>query len=217
MEVPHYLPVMLNCSGRRCMIVGGGRVAERKAAALLASSAETIIISPSLTSFLKSCYEKGQLHWRKREYQEGDLNGAFLVYAATNDEQVNGAVVAEAERLGLPVNDAGDGGRGSFITPAVTRRGGLIVAVSTSGAGPAASKRLCEEVDAMFGEHYEAYIDFLSGARVRIKEQVADRSRRQVLFKALAKMDILAQIREGRFRPWSEDELASWIDAYREE
>ncbi|MUG46110.1 bifunctional precorrin-2 dehydrogenase/sirohydrochlorin ferrochelatase [Paenibacillus woosongensis] len=217
MNVPHYIPVMLNCAGRRCIVVGGGVIAERKASALLASSAETIVISPSLTPFLVSCYEKGQLHWIKREYREGDLSGAFLAYAATNDSQVNEAVVAEAESRGVPVNDTGDGARGSFITPASIRRGGLIVAVSTSGAGPTVSRRLCVEVDELFGEHYEIYIDFLSEIRVRIKEQVLDRERRQLLFKALAEMDILAEIREGRFRPWSEEKLAAWIDAYQEE
>ncbi|GAA0137868.1 bifunctional precorrin-2 dehydrogenase/sirohydrochlorin ferrochelatase [Paenibacillus sp. YSY-4.3] len=217
MNVPHYIPVMLNCTGRRCVVVGGGVIAERKVSALLASSAEATVISPSLTPYLMSCYEKGQLHWITREYREGDLSGAFLAYAATDDSEVNGAVVSEAESLGMPVNDAGDGARGNFITPASIRRGGLIVAVSTSGAGPTVSRRLCEEVDELIGEHYEIYIDFLSDIRVGIKEQVPDRGRRQLLFKALAEMDILTEIREGRFRPWSEEKLATWIDAYREE
>lgn len=83
-----------------------------------------------------------------------------MAYAATNSSQVNEAVVAEAESRGMPVNDTGDGARGNFITPASIRRGGLIVAVSTSGAGPTVSRRLCEEVDALIGEHYETYIDF---------------------------------------------------------
>lgn len=217
MDIPHYIPLMLNCTGRRCVVVGGGQIAERKVTALLAASAETVVISPSLTSYLASCFEKGQVHWKKRTYQEGDLKGAFIVYAATDDNQVNQAVVLEAESLGLPVNDTSDGARGSFITPASIRRGGLIVAVSSSGAGPVVSRGLCREIDAMFGEHYEAYIDFLSKIRMRIKERVPDRERRQLLFKALADLDILTQIREERFRSWSEEEIAAWIAAYQEE
>ncbi|MNJ60050.1 Precorrin-2 dehydrogenase [compost metagenome] len=145
------------------------------------------------------------------------MQGAFVAYAATDNGQINKAVVAEAECRGVPVNDTSDGARGSFITPASLRRGGLIVAVSTSGAGPAVSKRLCQEVDAMFGEHYEAYIDFLSKMRIQIKERVPDQGKRQLLFKALAEMDLLTQIREECFRPWSVAEMTSWIETYREE
>lgn len=217
MVLPHYIPIMLNCAGKRCVVVGGGQIAERKVTALLAASAETIVISPSLTPQLTSCYEKGQVHWIERGYREGDLQGAFLAYAATDDGQVNRAVAAEAENWGVPVNDTSDGARGTFITPASIRRGGFIVAVSTSGAGPAVSRRLCQEVDAMFGEHYEVYIDFLSKMRLQIKERVPDQSKRQLLFRELAEMDILTQIREECFRSWSAEEMTSWIDAYREE
>ncbi|WP_246021288.1 precorrin-2 dehydrogenase/sirohydrochlorin ferrochelatase family protein [Paenibacillus lentus] len=217
MVLPYYIPIMLNCTGKRCVVVGGGQIAERKVTALIASSADTVVISPLLTPHLMSCYEKGQIHWIERGYREGDLQGAFLAYAVTDDVQVNRAVVAEAEYRAVPVNDASDGTRGSFITPASLRRGGLIVAVSTSGAGPAVSKRLCQEVDAMFGEHYEAYIDFLGKMRMQIKERVADQDKRQRLFKKLAEMDLLTQIREERFRPWSVEEMTSWIDTYREE
>lgn len=217
MEMPHYMPLMLNCTGRRCVVVGGGQIAERKVTALLAASAETIVISPSLTPYLMSCFEKGQVHWIKRTYRQGDLKGAFLAYAATDDGQVNGEVVFEAESLGVLVNDTSDGMRGSFITPASVRRGSLIVAVSSSGAGPAVSRELCREIDAMLGEYYEAYIDFLSKIRMRIKERVPDRGKRQLLFKALADLDILTQIREERFRSWSEEEIAVWMDAYQEE
>lgn len=215
--LPHYIPLMLNCTGRRCVVVGGGEVAARKAAALIAASADTIVISPSLAPHLMACYEKGQMKWNNRNYREGDLKGAYLVYAATDKEEVNAAVVKEAEGWGILVNDTSDGMRGTFITPASFRRGGLIVAVSTSGAGPLVSRKLCREVDAAFGDHYEAYIDFLSRVRGQIKDRVHDAERRKSLYRSLAEMDILAQIREGCFRPWSDDELASWIEAEQEE
>ncbi|MGG6313888.1 precorrin-2 dehydrogenase/sirohydrochlorin ferrochelatase family protein, partial [Paenibacillus macerans] len=192
--MPHYMPVMLNLEGRRCVVVGGGQVAERKAAALAEAGAKTVIVSPKVTEGLRRRSLEGAIVWTQREYAEGDLTGAFLAVAATDRQEVNAAVVAEAGERGIPVNDAGDGPNGSFITPSVLRRGGLVVAVSTSGAGPAASRELCREIDGHFGHDYEQYIDFLSSARAFIKNNVTNPGKRKRLFRRLAETDILTSI-----------------------
>lgn len=147
-----------------------------------------------------------------REYREGDLKGAFLVFAATDSRQVNDSIVKEAEMLGIPVNDTADGARGSFITPSVVRRGKLVIGVSTSGAGPAAARELCREIDRRFGDTYERYVEFLSLVRTRVKQQVEDKERRKRLLARLGELDILPSIRQGGFTPWSEAEIAAWIE-----
>ncbi|MEF2968005.1 NAD(P)-dependent oxidoreductase [Paenibacillus sp. M1] len=211
MKLPYYVPVMLNLNGRRCVIVGGGAVAERKAVSLIEAGAEVVMICPAVTTGLQRLHAEKRIVWERRPYENGDLRGAFLVYAATDRPEVNDAVIKEAADHGIPANHAGEGSRGSFITPSVMRRGSLIVAVSASGAGPGATRELCREIEESFGDDYETYIDFLSFARSGIKARVQDKQLRARLFRALSELDILASIREGRFRPWSEDELIAWM------
>lgn len=104
-----------------------------------------------------------------------------------------------------------------MITPGVLRRGGLVVAVSTSGAGPTAARELIREMDEHFGDDYERYIDFLSSVRTFIKERISDPGRRKLLFRRLAETDILTSIREGSFQPWSEAATIAWIEEQTEE
>lgn len=216
--MPYYVPVLLNLAGRRCVVIGGGPVAERKATMLADAGAETVVISPTVTAgLLRLHHEKGQVAWIEREYRQGDLAGAFLAFAATDRPEVNAAVAAEAEAEGIPLNDTGEGARGSMITPGVLRRGGLVVAVSTSGAGPTAARELIREMDEHFGDDYERYIDFLSSVRTFIKERISDPGRRKLLFRRLAETDILTSIREGSFQPWSEAATIAWIEEQTEE
>lgn len=210
--MPQYFPVMLNCEGRKCVIVGGGHVAERKAESLLNSGANVVVISPELTAGLKASYEQGILDWIQRNYINGDLQGAFLVYAATDAHYVNAAVVNEAESLGILVNHTGDGGEGSFISPSVLRKGSLVISVSTSGAGPAVARQLCREIEERYGDEYEEYIDFLTFARSVIKREIMEPKIRRRALKLLAESDILTQIREGRFVKWNEEQVISWIN-----
>lgn len=210
--MPQYIPVMLNCEGRRCVIVGGGHVAERKAGSLLKSGANVVVISPRLTEGLQADYEHGLLEWIERDYNNGDLQGAFLVYAATDEQRINAAVLSEAEGLGILVNHTGDGEKGSFISPSVMRRGNLVISVSTSGAGPAVARQLCREIEERYGDDYEEYIDFLTYARSVIKRKIMEPEIRRRALKLLAESDILSQIREGRFVKWNEEQVISWIN-----
>ncbi|WP_059040926.1 precorrin-2 dehydrogenase/sirohydrochlorin ferrochelatase family protein [Paenibacillus rubinfantis] len=216
--MPYYVPVLLNLAGRRCVVIGGGTVAERKATMLAEAGAVTVVVSPAITEgLLRLHHEREQVVWIEREYRQGDLAGAFLAFAATDRPEVNAAVTTEAEAEGIPLNDAGEGARGSMITPGVLRRGDLVVAVSTSGAGPTAARQLIREIDEHFGEDYEQYINYLSSARAFIKERITDPGKRKNLFRRLAETDILTLIREGSFRPWSEAAMIAWVEEQTEE
>ena len=122
----HYVPVMLNCRGRLCLIVGGGKVAERKAVTLLNARAVVHIVSPLLRSEkLQRLESEKTLRWTKRKYQSDDLIGAFMVHAATDDSKLNLQIAEDANRLGVLVNVASNGEAGTFINPTVLRREGL--------------------------------------------------------------------------------------------
>jgi len=213
----HYIPFMLDLRGCKCVLIGGGFVAERKVATLLPSGAEILIVSPRLTPKLKQAWEQGQIAWNQRCYEQGDLQGAFMVFAITDQPSLNDQIAVMARELGIMVNHAGEGARGSFITPSSFRRGELVVAVSTSGAAPGAAKRVCAEIEEQFGDEYEEYIRFLSWARLVIKKQVEEFSRRRLLFRKLAAIDVLKEIRTGKFSLRSEEELLSWINSQQEE
>ncbi|HEV8022385.1 MAG TPA: NAD(P)-dependent oxidoreductase, partial [Candidatus Lustribacter sp.] len=110
-------PISLTLAGRRVVVAGGGAVAERKVNALREAGARVTVISPSLTRQLAQWAESGEIAWIARLFAFGDCAGALLAFAATDDAGINAAVVVDAHKHGVLVNDAGDARRGDFITP----------------------------------------------------------------------------------------------------
>jgi precorrin-2 dehydrogenase/sirohydrochlorin ferrochelatase len=212
-----YLPIMLDIQGKLVVMIGGGAVAERKAAPLLEAGADLVIVSPALSGALSAAAGAGRLRWISRPYAPGDLAGAVLVYAASRDRAVNEAVAGEARLLGLPVNVASHAEAGSFITPGVLRRGRLTVAVSTSGAGPSAAAEITRQIAELLGGEYEPYLDFLHELRTEIKRLEPAHEKRGRLLRRLGKLEVLNEMREGTFIPWTPAAIESWIADNREE
>lgn len=143
------------------MIVGGGEVANRKARKLLQARARVVVISPEVRPELASM----AVEVRRRPYAEGDLKGAFLVFAATDLREVNAAVVREARERGIPVNVADEPSEGDFAVPSTLRRGQLQVAVSTGGASPTLARRIRRELEDAFGYEWAGVVAELGRAR----------------------------------------------------
>ncbi|WP_145335556.1 bifunctional precorrin-2 dehydrogenase/sirohydrochlorin ferrochelatase [Paenibacillus xylanexedens] len=213
----HYTPIYVNTSDKSVLVIGGGRVAERKVRGLLQTEARITVISPMLTPTLEQLHQESRIEWIARSYRNGDLRGAFLVYAATDDPQVNHAVVQEAEGGAILVNDAMSSGNSSFITPSVVRRGRLSIAISTAGAGPAAAAEIRALLEQQFGDEYETYLDFLYQMRMEIKSRGLPPAVRSTLLRRLTEMDILDTIRTGQFQWWSEEKIGNWISRNQEE
>lgn len=191
-------------------------MAERKAEALAGSGAQLTIISPEVTESLLHMVHRGEAEWRKKPYLQGDLEGAFLVYAATNSPEINKQVVAEAKQRNILVNSSDAPITGDFITPSTVRRGKLTIAVSASGASPGAVKQIVEQLRVDYGDEYQIYLDFLQQFREIIQLEVEDRRDRKRLLDRVLELDILVQIREKRYHPWSQEEMKNWITANRE-
>lgn len=164
-------PVTLDLQGRPCLVVGGGVIAERKAAGLLDTGARVTVVSPTLSPGLMALATDGRFAWRPREYAEGDTAGFFLVMVATDDDAVNAAVAAEARASGVLVNCADDAERCDFILPAVLRRGAVTVAVSTGGASPIMARLVREEIDAALPAEYGALTDLVADVRVALRRR----------------------------------------------
>jgi precorrin-2 dehydrogenase/sirohydrochlorin ferrochelatase len=156
-------PIFMDLSGRRCVVVGGGEVANRKARKLLQARAEVVVISPEVRPELESV----AVEVYRRPYERGDLKGACLAFAATDAREVNAAVAREAKARGVPVNVADRPSEGDFALPSTLRRGRLQVAVSTGGASPALAREIKDELETIFGPEWAGVVERLHAARLR--------------------------------------------------
>jgi precorrin-2 dehydrogenase/sirohydrochlorin ferrochelatase len=141
-----YYPVNLNIKGRLCVVIGGGRVAERKVKNLLRCESRVKVVSPDLTVLLSKWVSQGKMDYARSEYRASHLKGAFLVYAATSDRKVNAEIARDAARRRLLVNVADSATESTFILPAVVRKREISIAVSTNGLSPAKAVRIRDRI-----------------------------------------------------------------------
>jgi precorrin-2 dehydrogenase / sirohydrochlorin ferrochelatase len=181
-----YYPVMLDVAGKTCLVVGGGPVAERKTLGLLEADASVKLVSPGLTARLAQLAADGVVQARQGEYRIEDLNGAWLVFAASSNQETNEQVARDAAERGIPANVADRSDGGDFITPAVVRRGDLVLAVSLSGASPSLASTIAAELSGRYGDWYIDYAAWLRRLRELALQDIADNAvRRRVLQSAL--------------------------------
>jgi siroheme synthase-like protein len=166
-----YYPIFVEMAGRRCVVIGGGQVAEGKVQGLLAAGAEVTVVSPTLTPALGDLLASGRIRHEPRPYQEGDLQGYEVCMVATDDGAVNATVAAEGKRRGVWVNAADDPANCDFILPSVVRQGEVVVAASTGGASPALARRLREELTDFLSEDYAALAELLNEVRQDLRRR----------------------------------------------
>jgi precorrin-2 dehydrogenase len=166
-----YYPIFLKMKDRRCVVIGGGAVAERKVEALVVVGADVTVISPVITDGLRDLLTQGAIRHIVREYQAGDWAGYDLVFVATDNSEINAAVSSEARSLRIWVNSADDPDHCDFILPAVIRRGDLAVAVSTGGVSPAATRVIREELDEYFTADYASFVQIAGEVRRELREK----------------------------------------------
>ena len=166
-----YYPVFLEMKDRRCVVIGGGAVAERKVEGLVTAGANVTVISPEITDGLKELLKQGAIRHVAREYQTGDRAGYDLVFVATDNLEINAVVSSEARSLRVWVNSADDPDHCDFILPAVIRRGDLAVAVSTGGVSPAVTRAIREELDEYFNADYARFVQIAGEVRRELRER----------------------------------------------
>ncbi|MBU6329145.1 MAG: bifunctional precorrin-2 dehydrogenase/sirohydrochlorin ferrochelatase [Acidobacteria bacterium] len=157
-------PINLNLDGRRCLLVGGGRIATRKAEQLLACGADLTVIAPHIVDGLRQL----PITAIERPYEPGDLDGFRLVITATGDVQVDQQIFDEAEARGIWVNSADDPQRCTFTLPAVVRRGDVMVTASTGGTSPALSTWLRQQLSSVITPEFADIAAELAEERARV-------------------------------------------------
>jgi precorrin-2 dehydrogenase/sirohydrochlorin ferrochelatase len=161
-------PMFLKLARRRCLVVGAGTIAEGKIASLLDAGARVKVVAPAATSTVLAWARERRIKFVRREFEPADLDGVFLVIAATSSVVVHRRVFREARRRGVLCNAVDEPERCDFYYPAVVRRGQLQVAVSTGGQSPALAQRLRRELEAQFGPEYEGWVAELGRARASL-------------------------------------------------
>jgi precorrin-2 dehydrogenase len=192
-----YLPLFFDVSGRNCVVIGGGAIAERKVRSLIEADASVTVVSPEITTWLAAMVRAQTIRHLQRAYRRGDLVGTFLAFEATGDRASAQAAAVEARERGVPINVADVPELCAFITPAVVHRGDLQIAVSTSGASPALSRKIREELEARFGPEYESTVDLLATARRWLQSHQADGGARARQLGALVNSDLLECFKRG--------------------
>ena len=195
--MPEYYPVMLDVRGRLAIVVGGDRVAAEKAAALSASGADVSVINPAFCDELLMQAEYKRVTLRRKAYEPGDLEGAFVVVAATKDAQLVEAIWTETQKSGQLVNIVDIPERCSFIMPSILRRDQLTIAVSTEGASPGLAKRIRQNLEEIFPLAYGTYLRLAALARTHLRKNGVSYERRDDFFSDFFTSDVLARLVEG--------------------
>ncbi len=191
-----YYPVNLDLNSRRCVVIGGGEVAERKVERLLECGARVTVVGRDLTPALGERKAAGKLEHVDRDYEAGVLDGAFLVIGATDRGDVNVRISEDAMERGLLVNIVDDPDRCNFILPSLVRQGDLSIAVSTGGKSPALAKKLRKELEKQYGPEYQTLIGILGNLRRKILARGRQAADNKAIFEDLVHSDLLQAIRE---------------------
>ena len=199
--VPDY-PVNLNLAGRRCLVIGGGKVAERKVATLLQAGAEVTVVSPNLTEGMADCFAAGQFCYRAESFSNLNMQGYLLVLCATDSPVVNEQAAHLAKAAGSLVNVADCPELCDFTIPARLLRGDLSISVSTGGKSPVLAKVLRDELARQYGQEYADYLEIV--ARLRNEWQATcqsseERCRRWSEVKVFDS-EVLEMLRQGRHK-----------------
>jgi len=188
-----YFPAFLDLNGRRVVVIGGGKVAERKINSLLRAGALLTVISPEITKRIRKEKDAGRLAWVSRGYRKGDLKKALLVVAATDSLPVNERISRDAPCL---VNVVDTPHLCNCIVPSVVDRKPLTIAISTSGVSPAFARTIRLELERQYGPEVSRFLKSVSRLRTEAQKTLTDKRKREKFLKAIASKEILGIIRE---------------------
>jgi precorrin-2 dehydrogenase / sirohydrochlorin ferrochelatase len=167
-------PAFLKLQSRRVLVIGGGSIAAQKIPGLLEAGAQVHVVSPKLAPQLTEWVRNQQITWSPKPFEPYDLDGAFLVIAATSLRDLNAQVYREADGRNILCNAVDDIDHCHFYYGSIVQRGDLQIAISTNGKSPALAQRLRKELEEQFGPEYEHWLEWLGAARETLRAQSHD-------------------------------------------
>lgn len=206
-------PVSLDMRARQCLIVGGGRVAERKARSLILAGAQVTIIATKVTATIQAWSEERKCKILLREYRQGDVQKAFMVIAATDNSSVNAAVAAEATHNNCLLNVIDNPSLGNFAVLGTLRLGLLSFSVF-GGGNPLLTRLLLKDLEQRYGVNLSAFVEFLTSARAQFKQVEPDAQHRTAFWRKTLTSEQLECILQGQVEEVKES-IKHAIDGYR--
>lgn len=195
---PSLFPMFLKLSGRPCLVVGAGTVAESKIESLMVTGARLRVVAPEATPVVQSWAEAKKIDWEQRRFQPADLKGMFLVVAATSSTKLHRKIFREAKRRGVRCNVVDVPELCDFYYPSVVQRGALQIAISTAGKSPSLAQRLRKELEEQFGPEYEPWLEHLGKMRENIFAANLDPEERKRRLHAVASRQAFLLFRIGQ-------------------
>jgi precorrin-2 dehydrogenase/sirohydrochlorin ferrochelatase len=183
-------PIMLKLAEKKIVVIGGGKVAERKVFGLIDTKANITVVAPEISSELQQLAKTGQIDWQAKTFSTEDIEGAFMVFAATNDKELNQKIKDAAKTCPL-VTIADNPEESDFQVPAKVKRGRLTIAVSTGGASPTLARKIRHQLEQEFDERYEDYLNFLFTVRRQIVKEVQEPSLKSKLLNQIVTPEFL--------------------------
>jgi len=209
-------PAFLNLSGKKCLVVGAGEVGMRKIAALLEYDPEEVLVldQAPLPDAMKALLNKGSVVYSERNFVPEDLTGKFLVFAATNNKDVNAEIARLCVERGILCNVADNPDKSGFLVPATLCRGDMTIAISTGASSPAMARKIRLDLEDRFDSHYGNFLVLMERVRPLVLGLGWDTKENTALFRALAgspMMDVLRDRDPDRARMILEDILPEAI------
>ncbi|OIO39854.1 MAG: hypothetical protein AUJ75_00825 [Candidatus Omnitrophica bacterium CG1_02_49_10] len=195
-----YYPVNLALEGRRCVVVGAGRVAERKARRLLACGAGVSVIAVDATPGLRRLAREKKISLKQKKAGLKDLTGAYLVIAATSDRALNASISSYCLKNDILVNIVDSPDECSFILPSVVKRGDLVISISTGGISPALAKKVRVALEAGFGDEYAKFLRLMEEIRPLALNGIKDIRARKDFFDRVLHAGLLGLIKKGKLK-----------------
>jgi precorrin-2 dehydrogenase/sirohydrochlorin ferrochelatase len=192
-------PMFMKLEGRSCLVVGAGTVGEPKVDSLVTAGASVRVVALHATAAVAEWAQAGAITWEARAFNSADLDGAFLVIAATNSSDVNAAIFHQARQRNILCNVVDDPEHCDFYYPAVVRRGDLQLAISTKGQSPALAQRIRRELEMQFGPEYGAWLEALGRARQQLFASKIDPEQRRRLLHELASHEAFKKAEAAEF------------------
>jgi precorrin-2 dehydrogenase/sirohydrochlorin ferrochelatase len=220
-----FYPILVDLQGKKALVVGGGKVAQRKIETLLEHGAAVQVISKELTAVLEDLRRAGRIKYLGDEFSETFVEGAFVVFAATDDASLNRRVSRAAQKRGLLVNAVDQPADCNFIVPSVLSRGDLLIAVSTSGKSPAFARKVRVALEQSFGEEVGLFLNLMGNLRKEVLRLGLSQEEKKSAFEKLVTSDLLSAIREKNWdlasqiiekvlgRPVSKNQMLDYLKA----
>jgi precorrin-2 dehydrogenase/sirohydrochlorin ferrochelatase len=184
-------PMFLKLEGKRCLVVGAGKIGEPKIGGLIDTGARVRVVAPEATGAVHEWARAGKIELDLRDFRSSDLEGVFLAVVATSSADLNGTIYRAAQAQGVLCNVVDDPPHCDFFYPAVVQRGDLQIAISTAGQSPSLAQKLRQQLERQFGLGYARWVAELGETRREVLASDLPVERKRELLHSLASREAL--------------------------